>query len=50
MGRCVKGFGYSYSPQSFYAVGLWYDKFDQTTDQEVRDLMERAASQQPARA
>ena len=40
----------SETPQPFYAVGLWYDKFDQTTDQEVRDLMQRAASQQPARA
>ncbi|MEQ8974650.1 MAG: phosphoribosyltransferase [Coleofasciculus sp. C1-SOL-03] len=38
------------TPQPFYAVGLWYNKFDQTTDQEVRDLMERAASQQPAKA
>ncbi|MEQ8963963.1 MAG: phosphoribosyltransferase [Coleofasciculus sp. C2-GNP5-27] len=38
------------TPQPFYAVGLWYNKFDQTTDQEVRDLMERSASQQPARA
>jgi len=40
----------SETPQPFYAVGLWYDKFDQTTDQEVRDLMQRSASQQPARA
>ncbi|MEQ9672064.1 phosphoribosyltransferase [Coleofasciculus sp. G2-EDA-02] len=38
----------SETPQPFHAVGLWYDNFDQTTDQEVRDLMERSASQQIA--
>lgn len=26
----------------FYAVGLWYEDFRQTTDAEVRDLLERA--------
>ncbi len=28
--------------EPFYAVGLWYDDFRQTTDTEVRDLLERA--------
>jgi putative phosphoribosyl transferase len=36
------------TPQPFYAVGLWYDDFSQTTDEEVRDLLARSG--QPARA
>ena len=31
------------TPEPFYAVGLWYADFDQTTDAEVRALLERAA-------
>ena len=30
------------TPEPFYAVGLWYDDFSQTTDQEVRNLLEQA--------
>jgi predicted phosphoribosyltransferase len=30
------------TPEPFQAVGLWYDNFSQTSDQEVRDLLERA--------
>jgi putative phosphoribosyl transferase len=30
------------TPEPFYAVGLWYQDFSQTTDEEVRDLLERA--------
>jgi len=30
------------TPEPFYAVGLWYEDFSQTTDQEVRDLLVRA--------
>jgi predicted phosphoribosyltransferase len=30
------------SPDPFDAVGLWYDDFEQTTDDEVRALLERA--------
>ena len=30
-------------PKGFYAVGIWYDDFTQTTDAEVQDLMRRAA-------
>jgi putative phosphoribosyl transferase len=29
-------------PEPFYAVGLWYGDFSQTTDDEVRRLLERA--------
>jgi predicted phosphoribosyltransferase len=31
------------TPEPFYAVGLWYENFSQTTDEEVRDLLEKAA-------
>ncbi len=27
------------TPEPFQAVGLWYQDFSQTTDQEVRDLL-----------
>jgi putative phosphoribosyl transferase len=30
------------TPQPFYAVGLWYQDFAQTSDREVHDLLERA--------
>jgi len=30
------------TPDPFYAVGLWYEDFSQTTDDEVRELLERA--------
>jgi putative phosphoribosyl transferase len=31
------------TPDPFYAVGFWYEDFAQTTDEEVRDLLRRAA-------
>jgi len=31
------------TPEPFYAVGLWYENFSQTTDEEVRELLARAA-------
>lgn len=33
----------AFTPEPFYAVGLWYEDFSQTTDEAVRDLLERAA-------
>ena len=36
------------TPEPFYAVGLWYGDFSQTTDEEVRELLAR--SRQPDRA
>lgn len=30
------------TPEPFYAVGMWYEDFTQTTDDEVRALLERA--------
>ena len=35
------------TPEPFHAVGLWYEQFSQTTDQEVHDLLERAAQEHP---
>lgn len=32
------------APQPFNSVGLWYDNFPQTTDEEVRDLLQRAVT------
>src|SRR5262245_47461921 len=33
----------AYMPEPFRAVGLWYEDFSQTTDEEVRELLERDA-------
>ncbi|MDH6086383.1 phosphoribosyltransferase [Umezakia ovalisporum] len=30
------------TPEPFYSVGLWYEDFPQTTDDEVRDLLAKA--------
>jgi putative phosphoribosyl transferase len=38
------------TPRQFRAVGLWYADFSQTTDDEVRDLLERASVSHQARA
>jgi predicted phosphoribosyltransferase len=34
-----------FAPATFYAVSLWYEHFEQTTDEEVRDLLARANGQ-----
>src|SRR5207244_11625152 len=31
------------TPEPFHAVGLWYDDFSQTSDEEVRQLLERTS-------
>ena len=31
------------TPRPFHAVGLWYDEFDQTSDEEVRELLARGS-------
>jgi putative phosphoribosyl transferase len=38
------------TPEPFRAVGLWYHNFSQTTDEEVRELLHRAAFSGPAKA
>jgi putative phosphoribosyl transferase len=30
------------TPEPFYAVGLWYEDFSQTSDEEVRELLEQS--------
>ncbi len=37
------------TPEPFYGVGLWYDQFEQTSDQEVRNLLARATDEPPDR-
>ena len=32
------------TPQPFYAVGIWYENFNQTTDEEVRRLLAEATA------
>ena len=36
------------TPEPFYAVGLWYDDFSQTSDDEVRQLLARSAEERRA--
>ncbi|HLJ92970.1 MAG TPA: phosphoribosyltransferase [Gemmataceae bacterium] len=38
----------AYTPEPFHAVGLWYDTFSQTSDEEIRQLLARAAEGQGA--
>lgn len=38
------------TPEPFHAVGAWYRDFSQTTDEEVRALLERAARERAAGA
>ncbi|MBI3973051.1 MAG: phosphoribosyltransferase [Chloroflexi bacterium] len=37
------------TPEPFFGVGLWYEDFSQTTDDEVRDLLARAAREHKSR-
>ena len=37
------------TPEPFHSVGLWYEDFSQTTDEEVRELLARSTSEVPAR-
>ncbi len=38
------------TPEPFHGVGLWYEDFSQTTDEEVRDLLARAAREKASAA
>src|SRR5260370_2826570 len=33
-------------PEAFFAVGFWYENFSQTSDEEVRDLLQQATPEQ----
>jgi putative phosphoribosyl transferase len=35
-----------YTPRDFSAVGLWYEDFSQTSDEEVRELLNEASAAQ----
>jgi putative phosphoribosyl transferase len=37
------------TPESFHAVSMWYEEFSQTSDEEVRYLLDSAAHVAPAR-
>jgi putative phosphoribosyl transferase len=37
------------TPEPFHAVGAWYQDFTQTTDDEVRELLDRAAHERRVR-
>jgi putative phosphoribosyl transferase len=37
-------------PEHFYAAGQWYKDFEQTSDEEVRDLLAQAGRRQPVEA
>ena len=38
-----------YTPPEMHAIGLWYEDFTQTTDSEVRELLDKAARERQAR-
>lgn len=38
----VDGIVCALTPEPFHAVGVWYEEFSQTTDEEVRELLARA--------
>jgi putative phosphoribosyl transferase len=37
------------TPEPFYGVGQFYEDFSQTSDEEVRDLLARAATEEAPR-
>ena len=45
LGREVDELVCPVTPEPFYAVGLWYDDFSQTTDEEVEALLNAARSE-----
>jgi predicted phosphoribosyltransferase len=38
------------TPEPFYGVGLWYQDFSQTTDEEVHDLLVQSEQEKPVTA
>jgi putative phosphoribosyl transferase len=36
------------TPEPFLAIGAWYERFPQVSDDEIRDLLARADGQRPA--
>ena len=50
LGREVDEIVCAQTPEPFYGVGLWYDDFSQTTDEEVHDLLAQAEQEKPVAA
>ncbi|HET7321138.1 MAG TPA: phosphoribosyltransferase [Longimicrobiaceae bacterium] len=48
LGREVDDIVCAITPEPFHAVGLWYEDFSQTTDEEVRSLLEQACHAESA--
>ena len=46
LGREVDEIVCALTPEPFYAVGLWYEDFSETTDDQIRDLLQHANQQQ----
>jgi predicted phosphoribosyltransferase len=38
------------TPETFFAISMWYERFAQTTDDEVRELLDRAPAHKAASA
>jgi predicted phosphoribosyltransferase len=43
LGRSVDDIVCAVTPEPFFAVGVWYENFDQTSDHEVRELLRQAS-------
>jgi predicted phosphoribosyltransferase len=50
LGREVDEIVCAETPEPFYGVGLWYEDFSQTTDEEVHDLLAQAEQEKPVTA
>ena len=50
LGREVDEIVCAQTPEPFYGVGLWYEDFSQTTDEEVHDLLAQAEQEKPVAA
>jgi putative phosphoribosyl transferase len=48
LGRLVDQAICAMTPEPFLAVGLWYEDFSETTDDEVRELLAQAAAELPS--
>lgn len=47
LGRSVDDILCAVTPEPFHAVGFWYENFDQTSDEEVRELLRQASEPGP---
>jgi putative phosphoribosyl transferase len=50
LGREVDEIVCAQTPEPFYGVGLWYQDFSQTTDEEVHDLLAQSEQEKPVAA